>query len=231
MARETTPLNPEEAPPRPLPESAPLKPAPRFPPLAKPRVPGGPVHARLLPSRFALVLIDDGTVVDTFWGEEVAEDLPLAPGLVEAGGDDLDGRALLDAQGLAWTYDFEVAVEKGMAIRVNFSQLPEQFLKRGFSQLLVLGVRTTDQQAELEALLTAHRYTHGLDVIPQGTPTNATETAAPGLSLERPDLAAVRASEFEVGKVVDASRRRRAGRAGRGPARRCPSATTATCPA
>ena len=132
------------------------------------------------------MLIDDGTVVDTLWGEEVAEDLPLAPGLVEAGGDDLDGRALLDAQGLAWTYDFEVAVEKGMAIRVNFSQLPEQFLKRGFSQLLVLGVRTTDQQAELEALLTAHRYTHGLDFIPQGTPTNAPRRRRPASAWSGP---------------------------------------------
>ena len=37
-----------------------------------------------------------------------------------------------------------------------------------------------DQRAGLEALLEAHRYTHGLDFIPQGTPTNATETAAPG---------------------------------------------------
>ena len=88
-----------------------------------------------------------------------------------------------------------------MAIRVNFSQLPENVLRDGFSELLVLGVRTTDQQAELEALLEAHRYTHGLDVIPQGTPTNATETAAPGISLERPDLAAVRASELGIAKV------------------------------
>ena len=82
-----------------------------------------------------------------------------------------------------------------MAIRVDFSTLPAAFLRRGFSQLLVLGVRTTDQRAELEALLTAHRYTDGLDFIGQGTPTNVTESAEPGISLERPDLAAVRASE------------------------------------
>ena len=200
VARATMPLNSEQAPPRPVPEPAPLLPAPHFP-AAKPRATGGPVTARLLPSRFALVLIDDGTVIGTWWGEEVAQDVALAPGLVEAG-EDLDGRALLDAQGLTWTYDFNLAVELGLGIRVKFSELPERFLRRGFSQLLVLGVRTADQQAELEALLTAHRYTHGLDVIPQGTPTNATETAAPGISLERPDLPAVRASEFPPGKIV-----------------------------
>ncbi len=61
----------------------------------------------------------------------------------------------------------------------------------------MLGVRATDQQAELEALLTAHRYTQGLDFIEQGTPTNATEAAAPGISLVHPDLAAVRASELD----------------------------------
>ena len=188
-------LNLEQAPPRPLPEAAPLQPPPRFPGSAKPRTAGGPAYARLLPSRFALVVVDDTSVVGTWWGAEVADDLALAPGLVEADGD-LDGRALLDAQGLTWTYDFEAAVDAGMAIRVDFSTLPAAFLRRGFSQLLVLGVRTTDQRAELEALLTAHRYTDGLDFIGQGTPTNVTESAEPGISLERPDLAAVRASEL-----------------------------------
>ena len=110
----------------------PLLPAPLFPAVVKPRAAGGPVHARLLPSRFALVLYADRSLLGTWWGEEVAEDLALAPGLVEAG-DDLDGRALLDAQGLTWTHDFNVAVEAGMAIRVNFSELPENVLRDGFS--------------------------------------------------------------------------------------------------
>ena len=199
IARATNPVNPEQAPARPLAENAPLLPPPRFPSSANPRTNGGPAYARLLPGRFALVLLDDTTVFGTWWGEEVADDLPLAPGLVEAG-DDLDGRALLDAQGLTWTYDFDTAVDAGMAFRVDFSTLPAQFLKRGFSQLLVLGVRATDQQAELEALLAAHRYTQGLDFIEQGTPTNATEAAAPGISLVHPDLAAVRASELDEHK-------------------------------
>ena len=83
-----------------------------------------------------------------------------------------------------------------MAIRVNFSQLPERYLTRGIGRLLVLGVRAGDQRAGLEALLEAHRYTHGLDFVAQGTPTNATETAAPTLCLERPDLGAVRTAEL-----------------------------------
>ena len=84
--------------------------APAFPGPAKPTTAGGPAYARPPPSRVALVIVDDTTVVGTWWGAEVADDLALAPGLVEAG-DDLDGRALLDAQGLTWTYDFEEAVD------------------------------------------------------------------------------------------------------------------------
>ena len=53
---------------------------------------------------------------------------------------------------------------------------------------------------------TAHRYTDGLDFVEQGTPTNATETAAPTIDLDHPDLAAVRAAELDDGK---GSRRRR----------------------
>ena len=207
IARATMPLNLDQAPTKPLRENAPLVPPPRFP-RADPRTAGGPAYARLLPGRFALVMLDDTTVNGTWWGAEIADDLPLAPGLVEAG-DDVDGRALLDAQGLAWTYDFDAAVDAGMAIRVDFSSLPPQFLKRGFSQLLVLGVRGSDQQEELEALLTAHRYTDGLDFVEQGTPTNVTESAAPAVDLDHPDLAAVRAAELDDDKDPPAPSGRR----------------------
>jgi hypothetical protein len=195
IVRATEPGNLDEAPAKPLRENAPLVPPPRFP-QADTRTAGGPAYARLLPDRFALVIVDDGTVITTRWGADIADDLPLAPGLVEAA-DGVDGRALLDAQGLTWTYDFDAAIEAGMAIRVDFSTLPPQFLKRGFSQLLVLGVRAADQQSGLEALLAAHRYTDGLDFVEQGTPTNVTETAAPTIDLDHPDLAVVRAAELD----------------------------------
>jgi hypothetical protein len=211
IVRVTEPLNLDQAPAKPLRENAPLAPPPRFPKTVA-RTAGGPAYARLLPDQFALVIIDDGTVISTHWGKEIAADLPLAPGLVEAG-DGVDGRALLDAQGLTWTYDFDAAVEAGMAIRVDFSTLPPEFLKRGFSQLLVLGVRTSDQQKELEALLTAHRYSDGLDFVEQGTPTNVTETAVPAVDLDHPDPAAVRAAELDDGKEQPAPPRG----GGRGP--------------
>jgi hypothetical protein len=193
VARQMMPRNNGAAPQRPVPDGQVLIPPPLFPDLAE-RAPGGPTYARLLPARFALIMCD-GEVQGPFWGEPVSPDIALAPGLVEAG-EDLDGRALLDAQGLRWTYDFEEAVDVGMAIRVNFSQLPERYLTRGIPRLLVVGVRAGDQSTKLEELLEAHRYTHGLDLLGQGTPTNATETAAPTLCLERPDLGELRTAEL-----------------------------------
>ncbi len=68
IVRATNPLNPEQAPARPLAENAPLLPPPRFPSSANPRTTGGPAYARLLPGRFALVLIDDTTVIGTLVG-------------------------------------------------------------------------------------------------------------------------------------------------------------------
>ena len=118
VRRETAPLNPEQAPPRPVPANMPLLPAPLFPAVVKPRRARGPSPRTAAALPLALVLYADRSLLGTWWGEEVAEDLALAPGLVEAG-DDLDGRALLDAQGLTWTHDFNVAVEAGMAIRVE----------------------------------------------------------------------------------------------------------------
>ena len=84
-----------------------------------------------------------------------------------------------------------------MAIRVSFATLDARYLRTGFTRLLVLGARADDQREALEALLDAHRYTHGLDFAAQGTATNATESATPGLVLDRPDLAAVRAAELD----------------------------------
>ena len=195
VAAQMRPLNDQAAPTRAVPDGLPLRPAPQFPNRAE-RAAGAPTYARLLPERFALVAWENEAIVGTWWGEPVAEDLVLAPGLLD-GPDVNDGRDLLDAQGLRWTYDFDEAVGCGMAIRVSFATLDDRYLRTGFTRLLVVGARAGDQGQELEALLEAHRYTHGLDFAGQGAPTNATETTAPGLVLDRPDLAAVRAAELD----------------------------------
>jgi hypothetical protein len=85
---------------------------------------------------------------------------------------------------LAWMFDFEEALKVGMAFRVDLT--PAQ-ARRGFKRLIVLGVRLSDSAAQgrlnLETLLEHHLYSRsGLEIIPQGTPTNNTEKGGAGFS-------------------------------------------------
>jgi len=85
---------------------------------------------------------------------------------------------------IAWMFEFERALAVGMAFRVDLS--PEQ-AQAGFDRLIVLGVRLGDsptQAAErLEGLLEHHLYSRsGLEILPQGTPTNNTDKAGSGYS-------------------------------------------------
>ena len=76
-----------------------------------------------------------------------------------------------------WITDFEEALEKGMAIEIK---LNEQQYKSGFEYIIVYGVRdnlSPDQtKQEIENLFSAHRYTEGLSLVKQGTPTNLVKT-------------------------------------------------------
>ncbi len=201
VAGQLRPTNPADAPKAPVPDALPLKPPPKFPAVETLDA-RGPTRARLLPERFAVFGYHKGKHAGTWWGEHIPEGLPMAPGLAEAE-DGIDGRGLLAAQGLAWTFDFEEAEKVGMALRIDLSKVVYPVETDGFSELQVLGVCVGDQREALEELLEGHRYTHGLDFIPQGTPTNSTETAAAGPSLEAPDLAAVRATELDAGAAPE----------------------------
>ncbi len=157
---------------------------------------GSPTWARLLPNRFAAVLYSGEDTYGPYWGGLIADELALAPGPADTG-DGVDGRAWLGTQGLAWTHDFVAAEDAGLGIRIDLSPFSAQEREAGFAELLVLGVRVGDQVEPLRDLLHAHRYTNGLDFIPQGTPTNTTETSGPGMSLEAPDLSTLRAAELD----------------------------------
>ena len=84
---------------------------------------------------------------------------------------------------IAWMFDFERALEVGMAFRIDLS--PEQ-AQAGFDRLIVLGVRLGDsprRPRSLERLLEHHLNSRaGLELLPQGTPTNNTEKAGTGYS-------------------------------------------------
>ena len=193
VAGQLQPTNGGRAPTAPVPDDQPLEPAPRFPSIQTAAA-ATPTWARLLPERLGVVGYVNEAVFGPFWGALIPDDLPLAPGPVDTEGP-LDGRALLSAQGLAWTYDLAEAERAGMALRIDLEAAGVP-VRRGFTELIAIGARTGDQHDALAGLLDAHRYTHGLDLIPQGTPTNRTDTAAPGLSNEAPDLDAVIAGEL-----------------------------------
>lgn len=190
VATEMTPRNQEEAPTTPVPPEQALKPPPRFRVLDA-AASGRPVYAKLLPKRWVVMAVVDNEVKGTWVGAEIPETLVMAPGLADGG--DVDGRGLLDEQALRWTHDVDEAERVGMLVRIDLDQLG----RRRFDSLFVVGINLDRTSDDVESLLDAHRYTDGLDLIPQGTATNATETVATPWHPSRPDLAAVRAGELD----------------------------------
>jgi hypothetical protein len=85
---------------------------------------------------------------------------------------------------LRWMFDFQEAVDAGMAMRIN---LTADQAREGFARLIVLGVRLVDDPGEgrdnLAQLLGHHLHSRaGFELLPQGTPTNNTEQTASGYS-------------------------------------------------
>jgi hypothetical protein len=81
-------------------------------------------------------------------------------------------------------FNFEKALEAGMALQVDLT--PEQ-ARDGFERVIVLGVRLGDSADEgrdnLTQLLEHHLHSRaGLEILPQGTATNNTESGAAGYS-------------------------------------------------
>jgi hypothetical protein len=177
--------------------------APVFP-VVKPDATASPVVARLLPDEW-MVRIYNGAgalVFEEFYALRDPE-VVMAPSLV-AGHDttveDPRGavRGFLADQDLAWTLDFEAAVERGMAMSIPVASLPPKI-----STLLVTGVRIdrtpVDEADALFDQLDVHRYTRGLDLVPQGTPTNNTDAGRSGVSLDAPDIDAIFADAAKTG--------------------------------
>ena len=84
---------------------------------------------------------------------------------------------MLVGEDMEWIYDFDRAVEVGMAMRVP---LEEPFTTDGFDRILAIGLRLSSDEGEnqglLEELLENHHFApDGMSLLPQGTPTNNTE--------------------------------------------------------
>ena len=143
-------------------------------------------RAVLLPDRF-LFLGTSGSEQVTALGSNVPAELVVAPDpsapKEQQIQQDKDGN-LIVPDAMKWMTDFDAAVAAGMGIRVPLTQA--QFTN-GFSRVLVIGLRTrgteTTSQTDLETLINHHRYTAGgIEILPQGTPTNNTEGLSSGYS-------------------------------------------------
>ena len=145
------------------------------------------VKARTLPDRFFVRLEQDGAAPVTAHGAAIPDELPI--GLTDQSllvPLELDGHDLppVDAS-LRWLFDYAEAERLGMAITVS---LP--IAGRAVKRLIVYGVRGALDRAEgalrLESLIRSHRFTDGAEFVPQGTPTNNTDTARAGWSRRTP---------------------------------------------
>jgi hypothetical protein len=123
------------------------------------------VTVRLLPDRFAVVLLAAGEPVDVAagtgppryvtWGEPVAADLAVP--------------LLHTADDRPWTTDLGVAVAAGMAVRIALPATATPV-----DEVVAVGIRAGSSGTDLGDLLTAHTYSVGTELLPAGTPTNNT---------------------------------------------------------
>jgi hypothetical protein len=160
----------------------------KVPAISFPEVPRKPQswtqqpRAALLPDRWvAIGEWEDGqgkTQRTAVAGNPVREPLPMGPSPesvaaenVESG--DSDSPA---PEGTGWMVDFDEATSVGMGLRLNIAGLSGFDPARGFSRLMVVGVKASmDASATpdaVEDLLDGHHYTDGLEFLEGGTPTN-----------------------------------------------------------
>ncbi|HWY96120.1 MAG TPA: hypothetical protein VNX69_13045 [Steroidobacteraceae bacterium] len=85
-------------------------------------------------------------------------------------------------EGMRWVAAFALAIQAGMAFRIALTPVQQ----RGFNRIVVLGLRSNldppESTKRLGALLQAHHYTDGLELLPHGAPTNNTEDVKSALT-------------------------------------------------
>ena len=135
-----------------------------------------------LPERFYVHLYRDNMLV-----RPPVAGKPIA-GTFTTLGDPAKGATGLFDGDAKWIVDFNTAEDRGMAVRVQ--SLTQQDLEKGFSPVIVVGMRAGGAEAggqALETLIESHHYGVGFGFVPYGTPTNNTQKAKSGHSASAED--------------------------------------------
>ena len=187
QTKTLTPTNSSDRPPG-LNLDGPLASEPEFPPVGVLRAASWTraAQARCLPDSW-LAIGTSGAQSISQHGLAIPATLAIGPNPsidISAGNPPPNNAASIDPD-IRWLIDFDEAVNKGMGIRMPLSA---EVAAAGLDRLIVLGVRQAGNAeagaADLQQLLDAHRYTWGLALVPQGTPTNNTEDTRSGYSRE-----------------------------------------------
>ena len=181
VTRQLTPTNPAERPAKP----------PKFPsPPVRPEAQKNETWTRaprtaVLPDRWLATVNVQGAGTVTAEGKAIPDILAVGPNPQATVEEDHE-RVAVD-EGMKWMVDFDEAERVGMALRMS---LPPTAGPPRVNSLLVFGVKksldSSASAARLIELIEAHKYTDGLSLVTQGTPTNNTEDAASGFTSEDP---------------------------------------------
>jgi hypothetical protein len=145
-----------------------------------------PTRVNLLPERLALIRFKNGQPMNPIFGNPIPFPLQTSPDPAAEEGPQLqqnDEAEIEFAEPIRWLADFDKAVDIGMGFRIDLAADEVD----GFNRLLVLGVRlgsdADNGKKGLEELFEHHYYSKkGFTLIPQGTPTNNTESSDSGFT-------------------------------------------------
>ncbi|MBK9035474.1 MAG: hypothetical protein IPL61_30160 [Myxococcales bacterium] len=141
------------------------------------------VRAAALPRAWTVIAYNGGAEVQRVTGRDIVEPIALsfAPSVAADDPSIVAVDELKIERELLWAVDYAEAEQVGMAVTMPLTPAD---LASGFDRVIVLGVRTQTSEVDgaelLAELVRAHRYTRGVGLVAQGTPTNNTATAPAG---------------------------------------------------
>lgn len=143
-------------------------------------------RVEIFPERFVLIGYAGGAKVFEVIGNAIPSPLVAGPDPSASPDEQIrqqDGDLVISDE-MKWMVDFDRAIEWGLGFKID---LTEAQARAGFDRVLALGVHlgadAAAGQAKLESLLQHHQQSRsGFSLLPQGTPTNNTESSTSGFS-------------------------------------------------